>query len=331
MELIHRPRRLRTTPGMRALVRQTHLSKSALVYPLFVRAGKGIIEDIPSLDGQRRCTPDQLGYLLEGAVRAGISSFLLFGLPEHKDAQGSPAWDDHGPVQQAVREIKRQFPHVNVITDVCLCEYTSHGHCGLIKDEKVLNDETLPLLSRVALSHAQAGADVVAPSDMMDGRVGAIRGALDQAGFSQVSIMSYAVKYASAFYGPFRDAAGSAPAFGDRRSYQMDFHNPKEAMKEALQDVREGADMLIVKPALPYLDIVQRLSSDVCVPLAAYSVSGEYAMLRAAAKAGLLDEVRSVYEASISAFRAGADILITYYAPQLADWINEGRVGDDAF
>ncbi|AEF86389.1 porphobilinogen synthase [Treponema primitia ZAS-2] len=326
MDLTERPRRLRANEGLRSMVMETRVSKNALVYPLFIREGQGIVEDIPSLDGQKRCTPDKLPFLLEEPVSAGVRSILLFGLPDHKDETGSSAWDENGPVQRAVREAKRAFPELTVITDVCLCEYTSHGHCGVIKDGIVQNDETLPLLAKTALSHVRSGADIVAPSDMMDGRVGAIRSALDSEGFEQRAIMSYAVKYASAFYGPFRDAAGSAPAFGDRKGYQMDPHNAKEALREARLDTEEGADILIVKPALPYLDILYRVASDSLLPVAAYSVSGEYAMLRAAAKAGLLDEPRVVSEATISIFRAGARILITYYAPQLARWIDEGRL-----
>ncbi len=315
------------SPGIRAMVRETRVSRNALIYPLFVREGRGILEDIPSLDGQKRCSPDTLPYLLEDAIKAGVGSVLLFGLPGHKDEKGSAAWAEDGPVQQAVREAKRRFPELVVITDVCLCEYTSHGHCGVVRNGCVANDETLPLLSRAALSHAEAGADIVAPSDMMDGRVGAIRRALDNAGFADTGIMSYAAKYASAFYGPFREAAGSAPAFGDRKGYQMDFHNAREAVREAALDVEEGADMLIVKPALPYLDVVARVSAAFDMPVAAYSVSGEYAMLRAASQAGLLDETAAVCETAAGVFRAGAAMLITYYAPQLAVWIGEGRLG----
>jgi porphobilinogen synthase len=309
------------------MVRETRVSKDALVYPLFIRAGVGAVEDIPSLDGQKRCTADRLPFLLEKPVADGVGSILLFGIPNHKDETGSSAWEDDGPVQNAIREAKRAFPHLTVITDVCLCEYTSHGHCGVVKDGAVQNDETLPLLARTALSHAQAGADIVAPSDMMDGRVGAIRKTLDEQGFKQTAILSYAVKYASAFYSPFRDAAGSAPAFGDRRGYQMDPHNAKEALREARLDTAEGADMLIVKPALPYLDILYRVASESLLPVAAYSVSGEYAMFRAAARAGLLDEKRAVSEAAVCIFRAGARFLITYYAPELAGWIDEGMLG----
>jgi porphobilinogen synthase len=327
MEIIQRPRRLRSSKTMRSLVRETRVSKSALVYPLFILQGKNVVEDIPSLDGQQRCTPDRLPYLLEGPAKAGIQNILLFGLPQSKDETGSSAWAADGAVQLAVREAKKNFPAMNVITDVCLCEYTSHGHCGVVENGTVDNDKTLPLLARVALSHAQAGADIVAPSDMMDGRVGAIRAALDREGFMDTAIMSYAVKYASAFYGPFRDAAGSAPAFGDRKSYQMDYHNAKEAIREAGLDAAEGADILIVKPAFSYLDIVAKVSQAFLLPVAAYSVSGEYAMIRAAARAGLLDEEAAVCESAAGVFRAGASILISYFAPRLAKWMDEGRIG----
>jgi porphobilinogen synthase len=297
------------------------------VYPLFIRAGNGVVEDIPSLDGQKRCTADRLPFLLEEPAKAGIRSILLFGLPDHKDATGSSAWDDDGPVQNAIRMAKKAFPEITIITDVCLCGYTNHGHCGIVKDGIISNDETLPLLAKIALSHARAGADVTAPSGMMDGQVAAIRAALDGEGFYNKAILSYAVKYASAFYGPFRDAALSAPAFGDRRSYQMDPHNAKEALREIQFDTEEGADMLMVKPALPYLDIIYRAASESLLPVAAYSVSGEYAMIRAAARAGFLDECRAVSETAISVFRAGARVLISYHAPELAKWIDEGRLG----
>ncbi len=327
MALEKRPRRLRINETVRALARETRVSKSALVYPLFIREGMRVVEDIPSLPGQQRCTPDRLPFLLESQAKAGIKNILLFGLPDCKDEIGSSAWKDDGAVQLAIREVKKHFPQINVVTDVCLCEYTSHGHCGVIENGAVSNDKTLPLLARVALSHARAGADMVAPSDMMDGRVAAIRSVLDGAGLTDTAIMSYAVKYASAFYGPFRDAAGSAPAFGDRKSYQMDFHNSKEALREAALDVEEGADILIVKPAFSYLDIVAKISEAFPLPVAAYSVSGEYSMIRAAAGMGLMNEEAAVCESAVSAFRAGADILITYFAPRLAKWIDEGRLG----
>ncbi len=327
MELTKRPRRLRTDTGMRSLVRETRISKKALIYPLFVKEGGNLIEDIPSLEGQKRCSPDQLPRLIEPVVKAGIESVLLFGLPKEKDEAGSSAWDDGGVVQQAVRVLKKEVPQLKVVTDICLCEYTSHGHCGILNGQTVDNDGTLELLAKPALSHARAGADIVAPSDMMDGRVGAIRRALDANGFADRAIMAYSVKYASSFYGPFRDAAGSAPAFGDRKSYQMDYHNSREAVKEAALDVEEGADILMVKPALSYLDIIGKIHAAFPLPLAAYSVSGEYAMIKSAARAGLIDERGVACESAVGVFRAGADILITYYAPELAGWIDEGRIG----
>lgn len=327
MELVKRPRRLRVDAGMRKLVRETRVSKNALVYPVFVREGAGILEDIPSLDGQRRSSPDRLPELLEPVVKAGVGSVLLFGLPARKDPGGTGAYAEDGVVQQAVRVLKREYPQVKVITDVCLCEYTSHGHCGILNGQTVDNDATLPVLAKTAVSHARAGADIIAPSDMMDGRIGAIRRALDENGFADRAVMAYSVKYASSFYGPFRDAAGSAPAFGDRKSYQMDFHNGREALKEAALDVEEGADILMVKPALAYLDVVRSLREAFPLPLAAYSVSGEYAMLRAAARRGWIDEAGAACESAVGVFRAGADILISYYAPQLAGWIDEGRIG----
>ena len=327
MELVKRPRRLRTDAGMRALVRETRISKQSLVYPVFVKEGSGILEEIPSLEGQRRCSPDRLRELLDPIVAAGIGSVLLFGLPARKDEVGSSAYDDEGAVQQAVRAMKKEYPQVKVITDVCLCEYTSHGHCGILNGKTVDNDATLPVLAKTALSHVRAGADLVAPSDMMDGRIGAIRRALDENGFADRAIMAYSVKYASAFYGPFRDAACSAPSFGDRRSYQMDCHNSREALKESALDVEEGADILMVKPALAYLDVIARVRAAFPLPLAAYSVSGEYAMIKAAAGKGLIDEAGVVCESAVGVFRAGADILITYYAPELAGWIDEGRIG----
>ena len=319
-----RPRRLRSTPALRAMVRETHPSADQLVYPLFVREGQGIMEEIPSLPGQYRYSPDTLPRAVEAAAQAGVAAILLFGIPDDKDDCGSGAWAEEGVVQRALRQSKSRFPEVLHITDVCLCEYTSHGHCGMLQGHTVDNDATLPLLERTALSHAQAGADIVAPSDMMDGRVGAIRNALDEGGFADTAILSYAVKYASAFYGPFREAAGSAPAFGDRRGYQMDPHNRREALREARLDLEEGADMLMVKPALAYLDVISAVAQASPVPVAAYAVSGEYAMLEAAARQGWLDRQRAICEASLGVFRAGADILISYHAPQLAQWMREG-------
>ena len=324
-----RLRRLRKNSVTRELVRETRIAKSALIYPIFVKEGRGIEENIAAMDGQKRYSPDRVERAVESIVQAGINSVLLFGVPEHshKDEIGSEAYHENGALQQAIRKIKSSFPHINVITDVCLCEYTNHGHCGLLNDREVDNDQTLPILAKVAVSHAQAGADMVAPSDMMDGRVGAIRQALDQQGFANTPIMSYSAKYASSFYGPFREAAGCAPSFGDRKTYQMDYHNSREAIRESELDVLEGADILMVKPALAYLDVILKLKENFTLPLAAYSVSGEYSMIKAAAKAGLVNEADMVCESAVSIFRAGADMLITYYAPELANYINEGRIG----
>jgi len=324
MDLSVRPRRLRTDRIRRELVRETRIAKSSLV---FLREGRKIVEEIPSMDGQNRYSPDMFPYFLETAQKAGIMNVLLFGIPLVKDEHGSSAYAENGVVQQAIRIAKEKFPEIQIITDVCLCEYTSHGHCGILSDHTVDNDKTLPLLAKTAVSHAQAGADIIAPSDMMDGRVKAIREALDLSGFTATAIMSYAVKYASAFYGPFREAAGSAPSFGDRKSYQMDYHNSREAIREAELDLQEGADILMVKPALSYLDIVSKVSSRFQVPVAAYSVSGEYSLIKKAAQAGLIDEAAAVCEVAVSIFRAGADILITYNALELAKWIDEGRIG----
>ena len=328
MELLHRPRRLRTSEAVREMARETRLSKKALVYPVFIREGSGIREEIPSLPGQYHYSPDTICEEMERLVKAGINKILLFGIPAHKDEMGSSAWDDNGAVQQAIREIKKNFPQIYCITDVCMCEYTSHGHCGVLDAcTTVNNDKTLELLCKVSLSHVRAGADMVAPSDMMDGRVLAIRHALDSEGFTHIPIMAYSAKYASAFYGPFRDAAGSAPSFGDRRSYQMDWHNGREAMRECALDVQEGADILMIKPAMSYLDLVYQCRQRFDLPVAAYAVSGEYAMIKAAAKAGLIDEYGIMCESAVSIYRAGADILITYYAPELADAIRKGDIG----
>ncbi len=326
-QMLERPRRLRGNPLIRSMVRETRVSKSSLIYPMFVRDGKNILEPIPSLDGQMRCSVDRMGDILEDVAKAGVKNVMLFGIPEHKDEVGSQAYAEDGVVQRALRFAKEHYPELYLITDVCMCEYTSHGHCGILCDHEVDNDKTLPLIAKTALSHVQAGADMVAPSDMMDGRILAIRQELDKNGFVSTPIMSYAVKYSSAFYGPFRDAAGSAPSFGDRKGYQMDFHNRKEALKEAALDVKEGADILMVKPAMSYLDIVREVADNFDLPVAAYSVSGEYAMVKAAAKAGLIDEAAVVCEEAVSVFRAGAGILLTYYAKELAKWMDEGRIG----
>ena len=327
MDLIQRPRRLRGSENLRKMVRETRMDKSSLIYPLFVKEGTGIEEEIPSMEGQFRYSVDRLPFELERLQNAGVNSIMLFGIPDHKDEVGSGAYDPNGIVQKALREAKKQFPDMYYITDVCMCEYTSHGHCGVLCGHDVNNDATLELLAKTAVSHVEAGADMVAPSDMMDGRVRAIREALDANGHYGAPIMSYAVKYASAFYGPFRDAAGSAPSFGDRKSYQMDFHNRREGMKEALTDVEEGADVIMVKPAMSYLDMVSEVSKAVNVPVATYSVSGEYAMVKAAAKMGWIDEERIMCEMAVSAYRAGAQIYLTYYAKELAKCMDEGRIG----
>ncbi|MEQ2994444.1 porphobilinogen synthase [Blautia wexlerae] len=327
MDLIQRPRRLRGSENLRKMVRETRMDKSSLIYPLFVKEGTGIEEEIPSMEGQFRYSVDRLPFELERLQNAGVNSIMLFGIPDYKDEVGSGAYDPNGIVQKALREAKKQFPDMYYITDVCMCEYTSHGHCGVLCGHDVNNDATLELLAKTAVSHVEAGADMVAPSDMMDGRVRAIREALDANGHYGAPIMSYAVKYASAFYGPFRDAAGSAPSFGDRKSYQMDFHNRREGMKEALTDVEEGADIIMVKPAMSYLDMVSEVSKAVNVPVATYSVSGEYAMVKAAAKMGWIDEERIMCEMAVSAYRAGAQIYLTYYAKELAKCMDEGRIG----
>ena len=327
MDLIQRPRRLRGSEKLRKMVRETRMDKSSLIYPLFVKEGTGIEEEIPSMEGQYRYSVDRLPFELERLQNAGVNNIMLFGIPDHKDEVGSGAYDPNGVVQKALREAKKQFPDMYYITDVCMCEYTSHGHCGVLCGHDVNNDATLELLAKTAVSHVEAGADMVAPSDMMDGRVRAIREALDANGHYGAPIMSYAVKYASAFYGPFRDAAGSAPSFGDRKSYQMDFHNRREGMKEALTDVEEGADIIMVKPAMSYLDMVSEVSKAVNVPVATYSVSGEYAMVKAAAKMGWIEEERIMCEMAVSAYRAGAQIYLTYYAKELAKCMDEGRIG----
>ena len=320
-----RPRRLRVSEGLRAMVRETVLQVEDLVYPLFLVPGEKIKKEISSLPGQYHLSVDQAVLLAQEAWGLGIRSVLLFGLPSYKDEQGSSAWDLQQPVQLAMTAIKKALPEMVIIGDVCLCEYTSHGHCGLLAGETVDNDPTLELLAKVAVSQAKAGADIVAPSDMMDGRVQVIREALDDAGFAQVSIMSYAVKYASAYYGPFRDAADSAPQFGDRRSYQMDPANAREALREAALDVEEGADFLMVKPALAYLDIVRQIKDTYLLPLATYNVSGEYAMVKAAAQQGWIDEKKIVLETLVSMKRAGADIIITYHAMDAAKWLHENQ------
>ena len=313
-DLFHRPRRLRRTETLRALVRETSLAPEDFILPLFACAGEKVRREIPSMPGVHNLSVDEIATEAAAAADLGVKSVILFGLPETKDEAGSGAYHENGIVQQAVRAIRAAAPGLVIVADTCLCEYTSHGHCGVVRDGEVLNDPSLELLARTAVSQAEAGADVVAPSAMMDGQVGVIRDALDDAGFDQVAIIAYAVKYASGFYGPFRDAADSAPAFGDRRAYQMDAANAREAMREAELDYAEGADILMVKPAICYLDIVKTLREEFDVPIAAYHVSGEYAMIKAAAQNGWIDEERVMMETLTSIKRAGADIILTYYA-----------------
>jgi len=315
---ITRPRRLRRRDTLRRMVRETRLSPDNLIHPLFVCPGRGVVNPVPSMPGVAQLSVDQVAAEARAIHAAGVPAIILFGIPERKDALGSEAWNDNGEVQRAIREIKEKVPGLVVITDVCMCEYTDHGHCGAIKGSDVDNDATLELLSREALSHARAGADIVAPSDMMDGRVGAIRTALDQNGFSEIAIMAYSAKFASAFYGPFRDAAESAPQFGDRRSYQMDPPNGEEALREVALDLEEGADIVMVKPALPYLDLIWRVKNEFRVPVAAYNVSGEYAMIRAAGINGWIDEERAIIEVLTGIRRAGADLILTYFAKEVA-------------
>ncbi len=320
-----RPRRLRGSETIRRMVRETVLTRDDLTYPLFVAPGKGGKHEISSMPGNFHWSTDTVLGEIEEMLKLGIRSTILFGLPESKDEVGSGAYHEHGIVQQAVRAIKARFPEMYVMTDVCLCEYTSHGHCGIIKGDTVDNDPTLDLLARTALSHAQAGADMVAPSDMMDGRVGAIRQALDRAGYESLPIMAYSAKYASAYYGPFRVAADSAPAFGDRRSYQMDPGNAREAMREVELDILEGADIVMVKPALAYMDIIYRVREAFDLPVACYNVSGEFAMVKAAAANGWIDERRVVLETLTGLKRAGSDLILTYHAKDVSRWLSEER------
>ena len=316
--MLLRPRRMRSSEGIRSLVRETIITPDDFVYPLFILPGKNIKKEIPSLPECYHLSVDQAVETAKEAYSLGITAVEVFGLPEYKDEQGSSAWAMSSPVQQAIMAIKKALPALTVVSDVCLCQYTSHGHCGLIKDNYVTNDETLPLLAKVAVSQAEAGADIVAPSDMMDGRVLAIRQALDDKGYDNVSIMSYTVKYASAYYGPFREAVNSAPKFGDRRSYQMDPANVREAFKEVDLDTIEGADIIMVKPALSYLDVITKVKEYTNLPVAAYNVSGEYAMIKAAAQQGWIDGDRVMMETLLSMKRAGADIIITYHALEAA-------------
>ena len=327
MDMTIRPRRLRTSAKLRKMVRETRMDKSSLVYPMFVMDGENKKEEIPTMPGQFRYTLDRMPEALNELADAGVGSVMLFGIPEHKDEVGSGAYACDGIIQRALEKAKKEVPDLYYIGDVCMCEYTSHGHCGILKGEYVDNDLTLEKLAQIAVSQVQAGADMVAPSDMMDGHIRAIREGLDKNGFVTTPIMSYAVKYASAFYGPFRDAAGSAPAFGARKSYQMDYHNRREGIKEAMLDIDEGADIIMVKPAMSYLDMVREIKDLTDVPMAAYSVSGEYAMVKAAAKLGYVDEAAILCEMAACAYRAGVDIYMSYYAKEIAHFMDEGRIG----
>lgn len=319
-----RPRRLRTNETMRRLVRETTLTPDDLVQPMFIVSGESVKREIPTLPGQYHFSVDEALKEAELIAKAGVPAIILFGIPNAKDANGSSAWDPNGEVQWATKRIKKALPNLLIMTYVCLCEYTNHGHCGVIKQHQVCNDPTLELLAKTAVSHARAGADVVAPSDMMDGRVGSIREALDEAGFTNVSILSYAVKYASAYYGPFREAAGSAPQFGDRCGYQMDPANISEALREVELDIEEGADMIMVKPGVPYLDVLAKIKETFGRVTASYQVSGEYAMIEAAAKIGCIDRKRLILETLTCIKRAGADFILTYYAKEAALWLRGG-------
>lgn len=327
MNQAKRPRRLRSDPALRKMVRETRMDPSSLIYPMFVTEGENIKEEILSMPGQYRYSTDRMGEKLQELSDAGVSSVMFFGIPGHKDDVGSMAYAPDGVVQRAFAKAKREFPNLYLIGDVCMCEYTSHGHCGILCGQDVDNDKTLEYLAKTAVSQAQAGADMVAPSDMMDGRVAAIRKALDKEGFLHTPVMAYSAKFASAFYGPFREAADSAPAFGDRKTYQMDFHNRREAVREALLDIEEGADIVMVKPAMAYGDLIREIKDLVHIPVAAYSVSGEYSMVKAAARAGWIEEEKIMCEMAASAYRAGADIYITYFAKELAACMDRGVIG----
>lgn len=316
-------RRLRASENLRSMVRETRISKSDLIYPMFVVEGENIKNPVESMPNVYQYSLDRMDEILNEVEKSGISGILIFGVPKHKDEYATEAYNDNGITQQAIRYIKKNYPSLIIIADVCLCEYTSHGHCGVVCGEKILNDETLPLLSKMAVSLAKAGADIIAPSDMMDGRVSAIRNALDENGFIDTPILSYSAKFASAYYSPFRDAAESAPEFGDRKTYQMDYANGREALREIADDISEGADMVMVKPALAYLDIIKSAREKFDLPLVAYNVSGEYAMVKAAAQNGWIDEKKIVSENMIAIKRAGADIIITYHALDVAKWIDE--------
>lgn len=320
-----RTRRLRRTETLRSMVREEHVRIDELIYPVFVIAGEDICNPVESMPGIYQYSLDRIGEELDRVVEAGIKAVLVFGIPDHKDEVGSGAYDEHGIVQEAIRLMKKEYPDLLVIADVCLCEYTSHGHCGLIRDGEILNDETLPLLAKAAVTYAQAGADIIAPSDMMDKRVAAIREALDENGFINIPILSYSAKFASGYYGPFRDAAHSAPGFGDRKTYQMDPANGQEALREVEEDILEGADMIIAKPALAYMDVMKEISLNYNIPIVAYNVSGEYAMVKAAAENGWIDEKKIVMENMVGFKRAGAKMIITYHALDVAHWIKEEK------
>lgn len=325
--MIQRPRRLRSSRQIRNMVRETRMSPDSLIYPMFVTEGQNLKDEIASMPGQYRYSIDRMDECLDELEAAGVHAVMFFGIPDHKDETGSGAYAHDGIVQRALRHAKETHLGMYLLADLCMCEYTSHGHCGILRGAQVDNDETLSYLQKIAVAQAQAGADMIAPSDMMDGRVAAIRGALDEHGYMNVPIMAYSAKFASSFYGPFRDAADSAPSFGDRRSYQMDFHNRREALKEVLLDVEEGADIVMVKPAACYGDLIREVKDATNVPVAAYSVSGEYAMVRTTAAAGRIDGERIMCEMAVSAYRAGADIYITYFAKELAACMRKGLIG----
>lgn len=325
--MIQRPRRLRSSRQIRNMVRETRVSPDSLIYPMFVVEGKNKKEEIRSMPGQYRYSIDRMDECLDELESAGVHVVMFFGIPDHKDEIGSGAYDHNGIVQKALRHAKEMHPLMYFVADLCMCEYTSHGHCGILHGTEVDNDATLTYLQKIAVAQAEAGADMIAPSDMMDGRVAAIREALDANGYTNIPIMAYSAKFASSFYGPFRDAADSAPGFGDRKSYQMDFHNRREAMKEVLLDVEEGADIVMVKPAACYGDLIREVKDATNVPVAAYSVSGEYSMIKTTAAAGYIDEERIMCEMAVSAYRAGADIYITYFAKELAECMRKGLIG----
>lgn len=320
---MERTRRLRTSPAMRNMVRENHVRVDELIYPVFVTAEQNVIKPVESMPGICQYSLEHILEEAERTVKAGIPAILLFGIPDHKDETGSGAYEENGIIPRAIRRIKEVYPELLIIADVCLCEYTSHGHCGLIRDGEILNDETLPLLAKASVCYARAGADIIAPSDMMDLRVAAIRKALDEEGFYQIPIMSYSAKFASGYYGPFRDAAHSAPEFGDRKTYQMDPANGREALREVEEDIREGADMIIAKPAMAYMDVIKDISTHYNIPIIAYNVSGEYAMVKAAAAKGWIDEKKIVMENLVGMKRAGAKMIITYHALEAAEWIRE--------